>query len=190
MRDGWPIRITDRELTLRPLRYQDKKVWQQVHSRNADWLAPWEATRPAVDGNQMLPSFYAMVRHLNREARYGRALPFGIWIEREGVPYFAGQITLGGIVMGAYRGAHIGYWIDERFANQGYTTRAVRALTKYSFETVQLHRIEINMRPENIASARVAQKSGYIFEGVRPRYLHISGQWRDHLTYVAENPHL
>ena len=89
--------------------------------------------------------------------------------------------------MGAYRGAHIGYWIDQRFANRGYATRAVRMLTRYAFSDLKLHRIEINMRPENLASTRVAQKSGYSFEGVRPRYLHIDGQWRDHLTYICEN---
>ncbi len=59
-----------------------------------------------------------------------------------------------------------------------------------AFTDLKLHRIEINLRPENAASARVAQKSGYVFEGVRPRFLHIAGEWRDHLTYVAENPNL
>jgi len=187
---GWPIKIQDRELILRPLRLRDKAQWEYVREINLDWLTPWEATRPPVDPQQYTPTFAGMVRHFNREARAGRALALGIFIKSEGVTHFAGQITLGGIVFGAYRGAHIGYWIDQRWANQGYTTRAVRALTSYGFSELQLHRIEINLRPENVASARVAQKSGYIFEGVRPRYLHIAGDWRDHLTYVAENPHL
>ena len=187
---GWPVKIQDRELTLRPLRYRDKVEWEYVREINMDWLAPWEATRPPVDPNQYTPSFYGMVQHFNREARSGRSLAFGIFIKSDGIQRFAGQITLGGIVLGAYRGAHIGYWIDQRWANQGYVTRAVRSLTSYGFSELHLHRIEINMRPENVASARVAQKSGYSFEGVRPRYLHIAGDWRDHLTYVAENPHL
>jgi len=187
---GWPIKIRDRELTLRPLRFRDKADWEFVRELNAEWLEPWEATRPPVDPHHYTPSFYGMVQHFNREARAGRSLAFGIFIKSDGIQHFAGQITLGGIVLGAYRGAHIGYWIDQRWANRGYVTRAVRSLTSFGFEELQLHRIEINMRPENVASARVAQKSGYIFEGVRPRYLHIAGDWRDHLTYVAENPHL
>ena len=44
------------------------------------------------------------------------------------------------------------------------------------------------MRPENLASKKVAEKSGYKFEGVRERFLHIDGDCRDHLTFVAENP--
>ena len=70
----------------------------------------------------------------------------------------------------------------------GYTTRAVQALTDYAFKELQLHRIEINLRPENQASRKVAEKSGYYYEGLRPRYLHIAGDWRDHLTFVRENP--
>jgi ribosomal-protein-alanine N-acetyltransferase len=187
MREGWPVRIPDFELALRPLRFRDKSAWDSVRAANREWLAPWEATRPEIDPDQVVPSFYGMVSFFNREARAGRSLAFGIWIRQDGVEYFAGQITLGGIVMGAYRGAHIGYWIDQRFANRGYATRAVRMLTQYAFSDLKLHRIEINMRPENLASTRVAQKSGYSFEGVRPRYLHIDGQWRDHLTYICEN---
>jgi ribosomal-protein-alanine N-acetyltransferase len=101
-----------------------------------------------------------------------------------------GQITLGGISYGAYRGGHIGYWIDQSFANKGLMTRAVRELTRYGFEELGLHRIEINLRPENAASKRVAEKAGYVFEGMRPRYLHIDGAWRDHLCFVKENPRL
>ena len=47
-----------------------------------------------------------------------------------------------------------------------------------------LHRIEINIRPENAASLRVVEKLGFRFEGMRLRYLHIDGDWRDHSTYA------
>jgi ribosomal-protein-alanine N-acetyltransferase len=33
----------------------------------------------------------------------------------------------------------------------------------------------------------VAEKAGFIFEGDRPKYLHIDGQWRDHICFVKEN---
>ena len=101
-----------------------------------------------------------------------------------------GQISLGGVIYGALRAGHIGYWIDRNYANKGYTTQAVELLTQYAFEEMALHRVEINLRPENQASRRVAEKAGYILEGERPRYLHIDGQWRDHLSFVRENPRL
>jgi ribosomal-protein-alanine N-acetyltransferase len=129
-----------------------------------------------------------MVRYYKKEAKELRSISLGIWLNEGGREIFIGQITLGGLVFGAYRGGHIGYWIDQRFSNRGYTTRSVQALTNFGFAELGLHRIEINLRPENGASKRVAEKSGYHFEGIRPRYLHIDGDWRDHLTFVAENP--
>ena len=151
-------------------------------------IPPWEATRPRVETDGPLPTFFEMVRYYNKEARELRSISLAIWRKSEGSEQFIGQITLGGIIFGAYRGGHIGYWIDQRYANRGYTTRAVKALTNFAFTELQLHRIEINLRPENGASRKVAEKSGYTFEGVRQRYLHIAGDWRDHLSFVAENP--
>ena len=184
----WPYVISDDEITLRPLRYRDRAQWHKVRSTNAQWLAPWEATRPTIESDGPLPTFFEMVRYYNKEGRELRSISLAIWLKAEGREQFIGQITLGGIIFGAYRGGHIGYWIDQRFANRGYTTRAVQALTHFAFSELQLHRIEINLRPENGASRKVAEKSGYLFEGVRQKYLHIAGDWRDHLSFVAENP--
>lgn len=182
----WPVVLKSHGLTLRPLRLRDRGKWDEVRAVNRDWLAPWEATRPIVPGesqNADLPSFYQMVSSHNREGRAQRSLSLAIWYEGS----LVGQITMGGIVLGALRGAHIGYWVDKRFANRGITTQAVGMMTEYGFNVLGLHRIEINLRPENVASRRVAEKAGYHFEGERPRFLHIDGHWRDHLCFVREN---
>jgi [ribosomal protein S5]-alanine N-acetyltransferase len=55
----------------------------------------------------------------------------------------------------------------------------------HCFDALALHRIEINIRPENAASLRVVQKLGLRYEGERAAYLHIDGDWRDHVTYVV-----
>jgi ribosomal-protein-alanine N-acetyltransferase len=49
---------------------------------------------------------------------------------------------------------------------------------------MRLHRIEIAIRPENEKSLRVVEKLGFRPEGLRPRYLHIDGDWRDHLVFA------
>ena len=180
--------VVDDELVLRPFRYRNHSTWNKVRSANAQWLAPWEATRPAIDADNPLPTFYQMVRYYNKEGRELRSISLGMWLKSDSGEHLIGQITLGGLIFGAYRGGHIGYWIDQRYSNMGYTTRAVRALTDFAFKELNLHRIEINLRPENEASRKVAEKSGYYYEGLRPRYLHIAGDWRDHLTFVRENP--
>jgi len=145
-------KLIDHELILKPIRFRDKAQWDGVRAVNRDWLSPWEATRPNIDHKSPLPSYYGMVMQLNREIRAVRSISLGIWLKENNSQVLIGQITLGGIIFGAMRGAHIGYWIDQRYANRGYTTRAVVRLTKFGFEELRLHRIEINLRPENEAS--------------------------------------
>ncbi len=185
MKSSWPIEIHGHDVSLRPLRFRDKSQWNRVRVENREWLSPWEATIPqsGEESYSQLPSFFEMVKILNHEARNGRSFSFAIWHGSQ----LVGQITLGGVMYGAMRGGHIGYWIDRNFANRGFTTQAVEILTRYAFEELKLHRVEINLRPENASSRRVAEKAGYIFEGERPRYLHIDGQWRDHIVFVKEN---
>lgn len=185
----WPVILNSDDVTLRPLRWRDQRKWDEVRAVNREWLAPWEATRPHLPGDSdepELPSFIQMVSTHNREGRAQRSLSLAVWYQGS----LVGQITLGGIVLGALRGAHIGYWVDKRFANLGITTKAVVMITEYGFRELGLHRIEINFRPENGASRRVAEKAGYHFEGERPRFLHIDGQWRDHFCFVRENEHI
>jgi len=185
MKSSWPIEIHGHDISLRPLRFRDRSQWNRVRVENREWLSPWEATIPqsGEESYNQLPSFFEMVKILNHEARNGRSFSFAIWHGSQ----LVGQITLGGVMYGAMRGGHIGYWIDRNFANRGFTTQAVEILTRYAFEELKLHRVEINLRPENASSRRVAEKAGYVFEGERPRYLHIDGHWRDHITFVKEN---
>jgi ribosomal-protein-alanine N-acetyltransferase len=63
-------------------------------------------------------------------------------------------------------------------------TTAAALVTDHLLQTLKLHRIEIAVRPENIPSNRLAIRLGYSFEGLRPDFLHINRQWRDHNVYV------
>ena len=178
MTEGWPVTLTEGAITLRPLRQRDAREWRSVRARNAEWLRPWEATspEPAVDAP---PTYSAMVRRLKAEAREGRTMPFVIAFG----DVLVGQLTVGGIAWGSLRSAHIGYWVDQRVAGRGIMPTAVAMATDHCFD-VGLHRIEINIRPENLASRRVVEKLGFRPEGMRPRYLHIDGDWRDHLSFA------
>lgn len=126
------------------------------------------------------PTFAAMVRALRTEARAGRTLPWVITYEGQ----LVGQLTIGGMAYGSLRSAHAGYWIDQQFAGRAIVPMAVALSTDYCFFTLGLHRMEINLRPENTASRRVVEKLGFRYEGIRDRYLHIDGGWRDHLTFA------
>lgn len=69
-----------------------------------------------------------------------------------------GQVTLGSLGLGDLRSGYIGYWIAREAAGRGVMPRAVAMVTDHGLGTLGLHRIEINIRPENSASLRVAHK--------------------------------
>jgi ribosomal-protein-alanine N-acetyltransferase len=121
-----------------------------------------------------------MVRQMRREARAGRQLPFAV--EYDG--RFVGQLTVSNVVRGSAQFASIGYWVDEQYAGRGIIPRAVAMAVDHCFGEVGLHRIEIAIRPENTSSLRVVEKLGIGQIGFAPRFLHIDGEWRDHVLFA------
>lgn len=185
----WPVTLTHGPISLRPMRYRDQAEWERVRRANYAWLRQWEATLPG--GSHALPTSYGgLVRSLRQQAREGRMLPWLIFydppVERgeQRRPQLAGQLTVSGIVGGSASWGQIGYWIDQRFAGRGIVPTAVAMAVDYCFDALALHRIEIAIRPENEKSLRVVHKLGFRLEGTRPRYLHIDGDWRDHLVFA------
>ena len=175
--------LTDGEISLRPIRLRDQRPWREVNRRNRDWLRPWEATVPPAPPGVPVPhrpTFRQMVRHLRAEAHAGRMLPFVI--EYRG--RLVGQLTVAGITWGSMCSGHIGYWVDREVAGRGVMPTAVALAVDHCFGTVGLHRIEVCIRPENAPSLRVVEKLGFRAEGIRPRYLHIDGAWRDHAVFA------
>lgn len=60
----------------------------------------------------------------------------------------------------------IGYWLFASARGRGVATRAVRLLTTWAFTALALARLQITVHERNIASQRVAEKNGYVREGV------------------------
>ena len=189
----WPVTLECGDIVLRPIRHRDKSAWTEIRSRNYDWLAPWEASNP--NPGSLLPTFGGMVRALNDQARAGTALPFVITERPSGpsglsglsgpaTPRLVGQLTVSSIVWGSAMMATLGYWVDRDRAGHGIAPTAVAMATDHCFRSLGLHRMEINIRPENAPSLRVVEKLGFRDEGLRPRYLHINGKWADHRSFA------
>lgn len=180
---GWPAYLVDGPVSVRPLRLRDGPVWVAVRRRNVEWLKPWEATAPGRNSPEVptsMGTFIAMTRRLRSDARHGQGYPFTIRLDDR----LVGQLTVGGVTRGSLQSAHLGYWIDSAVAGRGVMPTAVALITDHCFWGLALHRVEVNIRPENTASRRVVEKLGFREEGLRREFLHISGRWRDHLSYA------
>ena len=173
--------LRDGPVTIRPIRLRDSRTLEQELMSNRGWLRTWEATNPhgpiGFDSR-------ASIRSLLSNWRSGFGVPFAIEYEGE----FAGQLNVSGLSYGSLSSASIGYWVAERFAGRNITPTAVALATDHCLFTIGLHRMEICIRPENAPSLRVVEKLGFRYEGLRRRFIHINGDWRDHFCFalVAE----
>lgn len=168
--------LSEGKTTIRPIRLRDARGLERELALNRSWLRKWEATNPH---GPMSFDVRSSIRSLQQNARAGLGLPFVIEYDGE----LAGQLNVSSIAYGSLSSATIGYWVSERFAGRGATPTAVALATDHCFFGVGLHRMEICIRPENEPSLRVVEKLGFRYEGLRRRYIHINGDWRDHFCF-------
>lgn len=171
------------EVRLRQLRRRDEQEWLALRAANRNWLRPWEASSPGGPARSV--TFAAYVRGEHRTYRKRQGIPLVIEVGGR----LVGRVTISRIEWGAEHGASLGYWVSEDMAGRGIAPTAVAMLVEHAFFT-GLHRVEIAVRPENVASLRVVQKLGFREEGVRRSYLFIDGAWRDHRIFAltADEP--
>lgn len=167
----------DGDVAIRPIRVRDARELERELLDNRTWLRQWEATNPT---GPVGFDAKASIRSLLAHARTGNGVPFVIEYRGE----FAGQLNVSGMSYGSLSSASIGYWVAERFAGNNVTPTAVALATDHVFFDLGLHRMEICIRPENVASLRVVEKLGFRYEGLRRRFIHISGDWRDHFCFA------
>lgn len=120
------------------------------------------------------------------------------WITRQQAEYAEGKAiifaitsattqeligSIGLMLNQVHRHAQLGYWIGVPYWGQGYCTEAGRAVLRFGFHELDLHRIWAPHFKRNPASGRVMQKIGMQYEGCqREHYLH-SGRFEDALLY-------
>jgi RimJ/RimL family protein N-acetyltransferase len=158
-----PSSIETPRLTLRPPRTGDGPVLHEALTESLAELRRFLASLPWVAAEQTLESAEAFCR--NGEANF---------IARRDLPFFAFERRTGKLVASA--GLHrtvwqtpkseIGYWCRTSASGKGFVTEAVNALAEYAFQYLKAVRVEVITDEENVASRRVAERSGFILEGV------------------------
>ncbi|TRV81564.1 GNAT family N-acetyltransferase [Streptomyces sp. 130] len=170
--DAHPL---DAGIRLRPATMADAASRAEALIRSRAYMRPWEPVRP--------DSFYTEEAQRERLAGLladrdaGRAMP---WVLSDAEDRVVGAFDLNTIVLGPFRSASLGYWVDVEHAGRGLATAAVRRICELARDELRLHRIEASVLPDNAASQRVLAKCGFERFGLAPRYLHIAGEWRDH----------
>ncbi|MCU1430806.1 MAG: acetyltransferase, ribosomal protein N-acetylase [Actinomycetia bacterium] len=182
-RQADPNTLLGARVLLRPLRVDDWEAWRDVRTRCRDWLERWEP-RPELGASDPIAdreAFRARCGAWERQRHFDAAYGFGLFLANG---RFAGEVSLGSLHRGPFQMGYIGYWVDELLAGNGYVPEGVVLLMRYSFESLDLHRLEAAIVPRNVASRRVAEKLGMRDEGTATRFLQIQGVYEDHVRYA------
>ncbi len=79
--------------------------------------------------------------------------------------------------------ARIGYWLTAEGRGRGIATHAVRLLSDWALTDLGVARLEITCAPGNVASQRVAERCGFVREGLLRSHMRFKGGRRDTLVY-------
>jgi len=71
----------------------------------------------------------------------------------------------------AHQHAELGYWLGAAYWGKGYATEAARAVVRYGFEELRLHRILASHFKHNEASGKILLKLGMRHEGCQREHL-------------------
>jgi RimJ/RimL family protein N-acetyltransferase len=121
------------------------------------WMLPWVAEGQTQDS--------AEIRCRRCEANF---------LSRSDLPYLAFERSTGRLVgsVGLHRTdwdvpkTEVGYWIRTSEAGKGYVTEGVQVLVAWAFDQLRAERVELVVDDQNIASRRVAERCGFVLEGI------------------------
>ncbi len=173
-----PILHTER-LILRPIRRSDAKaMYEYTRDKEVARYVLWDPHRSLMDTCET-------ISEMKRQYRHGWPCSFAIALA--GSDQIIG--TIGYMWLNTENcSAEIGYSLSRKYWNQGYMTEALKAVLDFSFNTLELHRIEAQHDIRNPASGQVMKKNGMIQEGILRDRLHNKGQYCTIAIYSIINP--
>lgn len=100
----------------------------------------------------------------------------GIWVDGS----IAGGI---GMTINRYDSGEIGYWLGSAFEGRGLVTSACRALIDIAFNDRELHRVSIEVEPDNARSRAVPERLGFTLEAHLREAIKVGERYRDVVVY-------
>ena len=158
---------------IRPWRLDDAQ-WLAEHANNRK---VWLALRDCFPHPYTLEDAHEFLQRMIREEP---ATHFCIDVDTRAVGGIG--IRLGSDV---HRNtAELGYWLGEKFWGHGIMSEAVGAFKDFCFNNFELRRLYAEPFANNVASARVLEKTGFVFEGRLKNNVIKDGKLFDSLLYA------
>ncbi len=155
---------------------------------NMEHFAPWSPPEP--EGYYTEKFWRDYLQGAQRQFEQDLSMRLVIFLRDKPHGEVLGDCNFTNFVRGPFQACYLGYKISKPFEGQGLMFEALTAAIRYAFETLRLHRIMANYVPTNERSGRLLRKLGFTVEGYARDYLHVGGQWRDHILTSLTNTEL
>lgn len=175
------FRLDLAELYLRLLEERDAPALLNLYQDSQAFLQPWEPYRPVSFFT--LENIRFIIQADQEAARADEAYAFGLFLA--GGDQLIGRYRLSWVMRGFAESANLGYFLAEEYNGRGYSTRAVKAIVRFAFDELGLHRVAAATMPANFGSQKVLEKVGFHREGLARRYLKINNRWEDHYLFAV-----
>ena len=152
----------------------------EYYRKNRDFFKKWESSKR---DDFFSESYQKMLLKLEKED-IGNGNRMKLWIFTRENNKIIGFLNFGNIIRGAFDSCFLGYKLDKSETGKGYMLEALKEGMAFYFDVMKLHRIEVNLMPQNIMGIKTAERAGFTKEGISEKYLKINGVWEDHLHYV------
>jgi RimJ/RimL family protein N-acetyltransferase len=134
---------------------------------------------PALPSPYTLADAEAFVRYTQNAWEQGSSAPFAI-TSTKGEPLGAVEVHLNPRDASH---AGVGYWLRPEGRGRGAATEAVRLVSAWAFDQLEVERLSLITDPANKASQRVAERAGYRQEGLLRCWLLTPSGRRDCLMF-------
>lgn len=84
------------------------------------------------------------------------------------------------LISARYLRAELSYFIADKYKGHGYATRALKLLTDYALGELGMRRVYLEIAEENLPSMRVAEKGGFVKEGLMRDFKLIGDKWHNY----------
>ncbi|MEK4518013.1 GNAT family N-acetyltransferase [Paenibacillus sp. FSL H8-0122] len=147
-------------LLVRALRPGDGKEINEAIRESLDELKPW------MPFAQSMPTVEETEQYVREsQVAYLKRTTLNMEIFRQEDGRFVGNIGLHHVDWDCRR-FEIGYWIRSSCSGNGYITEAVNGITDFAIRELGASRIEIRCCALNRRSAAVAERAGFILDGI------------------------
>jgi ribosomal-protein-serine acetyltransferase len=145
------------ETQLRLLEERHVEDYFALIERNKAYLHEWIAVEAYEGPVEMLQAY---VKQRLLQFVNGEAYHLGIWYQDALVGILDYRLN------GRNRSVELGYWLDEAMQGKGIVTQACRTLVRHAFEEHQMHKVVISCAIDNPRSRAVAERLGFLQEGI------------------------